>query len=83
MGKVKPELMPPLAGAQARSFYILHSPDDFIAMSFPRDAEKLLRESGALVHLQTYEGGHGWHGDIMGQVSGASLVGGRPSRGLT
>lgn len=57
-----------LAGAKGRAFYVLHSPQDFIAMRFPEAAVKDLARAGATTILQTYEGGHGWHGDVFGMV---------------
>ncbi len=27
-----------------------------------------LRQSGAKVELRTYDGGHGWHGDVFGEI---------------
>jgi dienelactone hydrolase len=32
-------------------------------MQFPEAARKTLTAAGARVKLQTYQGGHGWHGD--------------------
>ena len=63
MSVFKADQCPPAAGAKGRPFYILHSPQDFIKMSFPEAARKTLTAAGARVKLQTYEGGHGWHGD--------------------
>ena len=31
-------------------------------------AEKSLREHGASVRFNTYEGGHGWHADVYGRI---------------
>ncbi|MFM9994636.1 MAG: alpha/beta hydrolase [Phycisphaerales bacterium] len=68
MSVYKPELMPPLVGAKGKAYYLLHSPDDFIKMRFPEAAKKELTEAGAAVELQTYEGGHGWKGDVFGNI---------------
>lgn len=57
-----------LAGAKGRAFYVLHSPQDFIAMRFPEAAVRDLARAGAATKLQTYEGGHGWHGDTFGMI---------------
>jgi hypothetical protein len=27
---------------------------------------------GAVVHLETYDGGHGWHGDVFGMIRRAA-----------
>lgn len=68
MSVYKPEQMPALAGAKGKAFYLLHSPKDFIPMRFPEAAKKELTEAGAAVELQTYEGGHGWKGDVFGNI---------------
>jgi predicted esterase len=68
MSVFKPETLPALAGASGDRYYILHSPKDFIQMRFPKAAEEKLREAGATTTLVTYEGGHGWHGDVFGML---------------
>jgi predicted esterase len=68
MSVYKPELLPRPENAKARAFYILHSPQDFIAMRFPESARTALKGAGAQVELVTYEGGHGWHGDVFGLI---------------
>lgn len=54
--------------ASGRSFYLLHSPDDFIPIRHPESARDLLKRHGARVELTTYAGGHGWHGDVYGMI---------------
>lgn len=68
MSVFRPEWMPPLQGARKQAYYLFHSPDDFIAMSHPEQARVELERQGARVTLQTYEGGHGWHGDVYGEL---------------
>lgn len=68
MSVFKPQQLPPPANAAGRAFYILHSPQDMIAMHFPESARDQLRDAGARTQLDTYTGGHGWHGDVNGQV---------------
>ncbi len=68
MSVYKPQQLPPLAAAKGRSYYLLHSPQDFIQMRFPKSAQQQLEAAGARVKLQTYEGGHGWHGDAIGNI---------------
>jgi predicted esterase len=63
MSVFKANECPPASGARGRPFYILHSSQDFIKMQFPEAARKTLTAAGARVKLQTYQGGHGWHGD--------------------
>src|SRR5262249_48911066 len=68
MSVFKPEQLPPLTAAKGRSFYVLHSPEDFIPMRFPESAKSQLEAAGARVTLQTYAGGHGWHGDVLAEI---------------
>ncbi len=69
MSIFKPSLLPTLKRAKDRSFYLLHSPDDFIRMDqHARVAERLLKKAGANVKLQTYGGGHGWREDPFGHI---------------
>jgi predicted esterase len=68
MSVYKPEQMPPLARAKGKVYYLLHSPQDFIKMRFPEAAKKDLTAAGATVELRTYDGGHGWHGDALGNI---------------
>jgi predicted esterase len=64
MSVFKPQLTPPLENAKGKAFYLLQSPDDRITrLQFAEEAEQSLREAGAKVKLQQYEGGHGWHGE--------------------
>ncbi len=68
MSVFKPELLPSLKHARGKAYYLLHSPEDFISMSFPETAVKKLKKAGAEVHLEQYDGGHGWHGDVYGHI---------------
>lgn len=61
--------LPPLDRAKGRRFYLLHSPDDTVCRF--ADAEKAkaaLAAAGAAVELATYEGGHGWQGNVYGMI---------------
>lgn len=69
MSVFKPEQIESLKPAKGRAFYVLHSPQDFIAMDFPKRAVKDLAKNGAKTVLETYEGGHGWHGDVFGTIT--------------
>jgi predicted esterase len=68
MSVFKPENLPNLKAARGRSFYILHSPEDFIPIEMAEDARDELVKKGAKVEYQTYAGGHGWHGDVFGTI---------------
>lgn len=68
MSIFRPEQMESLKSAKGQAYYLLHSPEDFIAMSHPEQAQKDLSKNKAAVELATYEGGHGWHGDVYGNL---------------
>jgi predicted esterase/type II secretory pathway pseudopilin PulG len=68
MSIFRPRQLPDLQAAKGKAFYLLHSPTDFIKMRQPEDAREKLSAAGAVVRLDTYEGGHGWHGDVMGNI---------------
>lgn len=64
MSVFNPKLLPPLENAKGKRVYILHSPEDFIPIRMAEEARDALKKGGATVEYATYEGGHGWHGDI-------------------
>ena len=64
MSVFKPAQLPPMTHAKDRAWFILHSPQDFIPFKMAEQARDDLRGSGAEVKLLTYEGGHGWRGDV-------------------
>ena len=69
MSVFRPGDLPPLKNAAGRRFYILHSPQD--QQCDPKMAELArdeLEKAGAIVEFATYEGGHGWHGDVFGGI---------------
>lgn len=68
MSVFKPNLLSPLEGGRDKSFYIMHSPQDFIPMNNPEAAQTSLADAGARTVLKKYEGGHGWHGNIGHQI---------------
>jgi predicted esterase len=68
MSVFKPETLPALDAAKGKAFYIYHSPQDFIRMNFPEAARDKLAAKGARTTLATYEGGHGWHGDVFADI---------------
>lgn len=68
MSVFQPDRLPALGAAKGQAYFLLHSPQDFIAMSHPEAAQKELAKRGAKVKLVTYEGGHGWHGDVYGNL---------------
>jgi beta-lactamase regulating signal transducer with metallopeptidase domain/poly(3-hydroxybutyrate) depolymerase len=68
MSVFKPDVLPALEGAKDRAVYVLHSPQDTINIRFANDAVAKLAAAGARTKLATYEGGHGWRGDVFGQI---------------
>ncbi len=68
MSVFKPANYPSLKNAEGRAFYILHSPEDFIPIKMAETAEKRLSEKGAAAELARYAGGHGWRGDVYGNI---------------
>jgi predicted esterase len=67
MSVFKPAQLPK-SKLDGRRFYILHSPQDMIPMTFAQSAKETLAKSGAKTELATYEGGHGWKGDVFGMI---------------
>jgi hypothetical protein len=64
----KPETLPRLAAAKSQPYYVYHSPTDFIPLAQAEAARDTLRKAGAVVELQTYEGGHGWQGNVFRDI---------------
>jgi predicted esterase len=55
---------------KAVRFYLLHSPDDaMIDLDQVKAMRDDLASAGAFAELKEYPGGHGWHGDVFGQIS--------------
>lgn len=68
MSVFHPGALPPLTAAKGHPYLLYHSPQDFIPIAQAQAARDALQKAGATVKLQTYEGGHGWHGDIFGDI---------------
>jgi predicted esterase len=68
MSVFKPQRFPTLENARGHTYYILHSPQDFIPLSVAQTARDEFRRVGAKAELRTYDGGHGWHGDVYGEI---------------
>jgi predicted esterase len=61
--------LPSPKNAASRSIYILHSPDDRVCpIRMARQARDVLRNAGAKVEYAEYAGGHGWQGDVFGNI---------------
>lgn len=64
-----PDTLPPLPTARGRAYYIEHSPEDQVCpFEQAKQAEEDLKKEGANVQFNTYDGGHGWHGDVFGRI---------------
>lgn len=61
-------VLPSLAAAKGHPYFLYHSPQDFIPIAQAQTARDVLQKAGATVELQTYEGGHGWRGDVFGAI---------------
>jgi predicted esterase len=82
MSVFKPQQLPDLGRAKGHAYYLLHSPQDFIPIRMAEQARESLGGAGATVELATYEGGHGWRGDMFGQIrQGVAWL--EKSRGVT
>ena len=58
-----------LTRADGMRYWLLQSPDDNVTpIDDARRAEELLAQNGGTVELVTYEGGHGWRGDVYGHL---------------
>jgi predicted esterase len=68
MSVFRPSALPSLAAAKGHPYFLYHSPQDFIPISQAQAARDVLQNAGATVELQTYEGGHGWRGNIFGGI---------------
>ena len=69
MSVFKPAELPEAKGLEGRSFYLLHSPQDFIPIRFAESARDTLAKAGASTTLVKYAGGHGWRGDVPGMIA--------------
>lgn len=69
MSVFRTQWLPSLAEARGEAYFLDHSPDDKVCkFRLAKEAERLLGKQGAKVRLVTYDGGHGWHGDVFGRL---------------
>ncbi|MEM9940444.1 MAG: hypothetical protein AAF939_02565 [Planctomycetota bacterium] len=69
MSVFRPDWLPDLENGKDKSFYLLHSKEDRICPFWmAENAASRLSEVGARSKLKVYSGGHGWHGDIFGNL---------------
>lgn len=61
--------LPPIENAKGRRFFLYQSPEDKLTRYVSAtQAEEALRAAGAEVILRDYPGGHGWRGDVFGDI---------------
>ena len=64
-----PAKLPPLKAARGHAYFLDHSPEDEVCrFRHATQARDALKAAGARVELVTYEGGHGWKGDVWGRI---------------
>jgi predicted esterase len=69
MSVFNPKFLPPLKQADGHAYYLYHSPDDRVCpYRMAEQAKTSLAENGARVRLETYEGGHGWRGNVYRDI---------------
>jgi predicted esterase len=65
MSVFQPQSLPILNTANGQAYYLYHSREDRICpYRMAEQARDQLVEKGARVHLQSYQGGHGWRGNV-------------------
>jgi predicted esterase len=69
MSVFKADQLPKPSAMKGKKFYIFHSPQDQVCpMAMAKTAETQLKKFGAQATLVEYEGGHGWRGDVFGNI---------------
>lgn len=69
MSVFNPKFLPDMGKAKGKAFYLYHSPEDRMCpYRMAEQAGKELTAAGASVELKTYEGGHGWKGNLYDDI---------------
>ncbi len=69
MSVFRPDSLPPLENAASHAYFVYHSPADKVCpLWMAQRAITTLEHNGAKAKFVTYKGGHGWHGDIYGNI---------------
>ena len=69
MSVFNPTFLPPLKEAKGHAYYLYHSQQDRVCpYRMAEQAKNSLAENGAKVRLETYEGGHGWRGNVYHDI---------------
>lgn len=65
MSVFKPDQLPDLKQAKNHRYFLYHSPDDRVCpFRMAEQAVKDLEKNGAKISMITYQGGHGWKGNM-------------------
>lgn len=74
MSVFKPDQLPELENAKGRSFYIYHSTDDKVCPFWmAEEANEMFTDLGIRSTLVKYGGGHGWRGNVFGNIEKGML----------
>jgi beta-lactamase regulating signal transducer with metallopeptidase domain/predicted esterase len=69
MSVFNPKFLPELKQAKGHAYFLYHSQQDRVCpYRMAEQAKNVLLENGAKVRLETYEGGHGWRGNIYRDI---------------
>jgi predicted esterase len=69
MSVFKPDQLPSLERAKGHPYFLYHSPADRVCpFRMAEAARDALAKQGATVQLATYEGGHGWRGNVYADI---------------
>ncbi|MEC9475859.1 MAG: hypothetical protein VX764_02345 [Planctomycetota bacterium] len=69
MSVFRPKYLPPIQLARGKSFFLYHSREDQVCpFADAERAGKDLRAAGARLEILEYEGGHGWRGNVYGNI---------------
>jgi predicted esterase len=69
MSVFNPKFLPSMKGARGHAYYLYHSPQDRVCpYRMAEQAKTTLAENGAKVSLGTYDGGHGWRGNVYDDI---------------
>lgn len=69
MSVFKKQRMPRKPSVRGRAWYLLHSPDDRVCpFRFAEEGKAYVEKAKGRVELTTYDGGHGWRGNVYGMI---------------
>jgi hypothetical protein len=69
MSPFKASGLPLMKRAKGQAYFLHHSPQDKVApFRKINGARALLTMNGAMVKVNTYQGGHGWYGDVYATI---------------